>query len=324
VLRVQTGALAVPFLGNLCYHHAMSAPRRNWLLSALCASLLLGCQAAATPPPGTRKPAREVNPDRVSKKRPAPEKRVKPREPREPRKSPPACRALADKKYLRKWTEASANHRLSGPRRVALARKNKLAVVKKLFADAKLQWPPRRVLLRAFKREKVLEVWASAARTGPLTRVANYAICSTSGRAGPKLREGDGQVPEGFYFLDFYHSRSTFFLAMRVNYPNRRDRKLKRTGSAIMIHGNCVSIGCLAMSDERIQELWLITTAARRRGKVAVHIFPTCDLARAIKAAKDPSLAAFWTNLKQGMDLFDKDRKPRKWTVGPKGEYLFP
>ena len=237
---------------------------------------------------------------------------------------PAVCRALKDKKHLRMWTETSANDRLSGKRRVALARKNKLAVVKKLMTDAGLKWPPRQVLLRAYKHEKMMEVWASDRRKGPLKRLANYAICSLSGGPGPKLREGDGQVPEGFYYLNFYHSRSTFFLAMRVNYPNRRDRKLKRTGSAIMIHGNCVSIGCLAMSDERIQELWLITTAARRRGKLAVHIFPTCELARAIKAAKDPSLAAFWTNLKQGMDLFDKDRKPRKWTVGPKGEYLFP
>lgn len=290
------------------------------VLSFICVSLLCGCQAGAAPTPGTQKPAREVTP-RPARKRVAQAPRV--RSPKKPA-LPARCTALADKKYLRKWTDTSLDDSLSGPRRVALARKNKLAVVKKLFTDAGLKWPPRQVMLRAFKREKMLEVWASDRKKGSLTRVANYGICSTSGSAGPKRREGDGQVPEGFYYLDFYHSRSTFYLAMRVNYPNKRDRRLKHTGSAIMIHGNCVSIGCLAMSDERIQELWLITTAARRYGKVAVHIFPTCQLERAIKSAEDPKLAAFWTNIKQGLDLFEKDHRLRRWRVGPKKEYVFP
>ena len=305
----------------------MFAQPRNWLVLTLLVSLICGCQAGAAPPPGARKPVSratpkgEVTPPLSKGKRPTPAPATRKKK---PLKDPPVCQALSDVKYLRKYTDASANDRLSGRRRVALARKNKLAVVQKLFVSAGLKWPPRQVLLRAYKREKVMEVWASDRSSGPLTRVANYSICSLSGGAGPKLQEGDGQVPEGFYFLDFYHSSSTFFLAMRVNYPNKRDRKLKRTGSAIMLHGNCVSIGCLAMSDERIQELWLLTTAARRHNKVAVHIFPTCDLARAITSARKPARAAFWTNLKQGMDLFHKVHTLRKWTVGPRGGYRFP
>jgi len=231
---------------------------------------------------------------------------------------------LTDTKYLRKWTKVPGNYKLSGTRRAAMAQKNKLAVVRKLFTDAKLKWPPRKVLLRVFKREKVLEVWASNTAKGPLTRVANYSICDLSGDSGPKKKEGDRQVPEGFYFLNFYKNNSTYYLAMQVNYPNIRDKKLNRTGSAIMIHGSCVSIGCLAMSDERIQELWLIASAANRHGRVAVHIFPTCNLVKAIKAAKDPALASFWANLKQGLDLFEKDHVLRQWRVGPKEEYLFP
>ena len=288
----------------------------------MCCSSLLACQAGAAPPPVGQDPGPVVDPGPRDKKK----KRttVRPTPERGRPKLPAVCAALKNKKYLRPWTEAEANDRLSGKRRVALAKKNKLVVVKKLMTDAGLKWPPRQVLLRAYKHEKVMEVWASDKKKGPLKRLANYGICSMSGGPGPKLKEGDGQVPEGFYFLDFYHNRSTFFLAMRVNYPNKRDRKLKRTGSAIMIHGNCVSIGCLAMSDERIQELWLLTTAARRHNKVAVHIFPTCDLARAITSARKPARAAFWTNLKQGMDLFHKVHTLRKWTVGPRGGYRFP
>ena len=290
------------------------------LTFAILAAGLTGCQATAAPPPGQKDP------------RPRPTPTPTPTTPG-PARSPAAsaapknsiCSALENKQYLRTWTEKSADNGLSGRRRVALARRNKLAVVQKLFSDAGVKWPPKQLLLRAFKKQKVLEVWASASTRGALTRIANYGICQMSGSLGPKRREGDGQVPEGFYTLDYYKNNSDFFMAMRVSYPNRRDRKLRHTGSAIMIHGNCVSIGCLAMSDERIQELWLLTSAARRHNKVAVHIFPSCGMTRAIKgAAKHPKLQTFWTNIKQGMDLFEKDRTLRRWRVGPGGEYLFP
>lgn len=289
------------------------------LTFAILAAGLTGCQATAAPPPGQKDP------------RPRPTPTPTPTTPG-PARSPAAsaapknsiCSALENKQYLRTWTEKSADNGLSGRRRVALARRNKLAVVQKLFSDAGVKWPPKQLLLRAFKKQKVLEVWASASTRGALTRIANYGICQMSGSLGPKRREGDGQVPEGFYTLDYYKNNSDFFMAMRVSYPNRRDRKLRHTGSAIMIHGNCVSIGCLAMSDERIQELWLMATATRsQRAKVKVHIFPSCDMPQVIRAASDPTLKAFWGNLKQGLELFEKDRKLRRWRVGRKGEYLF-
>ena len=309
---------AAPTLDSSAIIGAMAHTVKINLLLCICCCMLVACKAGASPSPGTVKPAPVAK--KVARPAPPPGAVAPPK-----KKLGKVCAALKETRYLRKWTSASADSSLSGRGRVALARKNKLAEVQKLMSDAGLKWPPRQVMLRAFKLEKVMEVWASDKKKGPLKRLANYGICSLSGGAGPKLREGDGQVPEGFYFLDFYHSSSTFFLAMRVNYPNRRDRRLRRTGSAIMIHGNCVSIGCLAMSDERIQELWLLTSAARRHNKVAVHIFPSCGMTRAIKgAAKHPKLQTFWTNIKQGMDLFEKDRTLRRWRVGPGGEYLFP
>jgi murein L,D-transpeptidase YafK len=133
----------------------------------------------------------------------------------------------------------------SGPARASKARDNKLAEVKQLFASAKVAFPPRQLLLRAFKKEKQLEVWASSKEGEALQHVANYEICRLSGGLGPKKKEGDWQVPEGFYAIDHYKDKSDYYLALRVNYPNRRDRQLRYSGSAIMIHGRCVSIGCL-------------------------------------------------------------------------------
>ena len=125
--------------------------------------------------------------------------------------------------------------------------------MQELFDDAKVPFPPRQLLLRGFKKEKELEVWAAAKKSGPLTHIATYEICFMSGHEGPKRKQGDLQVPEGFYVVDVFNKGSDFFLSLGLNYPNDYDRRLKRTGSAIMIHGACVSIGCLAMTDERIQ-----------------------------------------------------------------------
>jgi murein L,D-transpeptidase YafK len=211
----------------------------------------------------------------------------------------------------------------SGATRARKAQTNKLAEVKKLFSDAKVAFPPRQLLWRAFKKEKVLEVWAAATDAGPLTHVASYEICRLSGELGPKKKEGDWQVPEGFYAIEAFKEKSDYYLAMRVSYPNARDRKLGHTGSAIMIHGRCVSIGCLAMTDERIQELWVMATAARGLGKtVRVHLYPTRDLEALIAKTKDAGLAAFWTNLKQGLDRFEKQRTLQV-TVDSKGQYRF-
>ena len=236
-----------------------------------------------------------------------------------------ACYAGAGTDRLRKPTGMDADYALSGRARVAAARAGKLATVKAMLAERGLSWPPRQVFLRGYKKENVLEVWASNSRRGPLTHVVTYEICYASGGPGPKTRQGDGQVPEGFYRLDYYKRNSDYFLAMRINYPNRRDRKLGHTGSAILIHGSCVSIGCLSMSDERIQELWLLASAAhRRRTPVRVHLFPTCDLDHTIQGAPSQELRAFWKTLKRGHDLFSKTKTVPRVGVNAKGSYTFP
>ena len=210
---------------------------------------------------------------------------------------------------------------------LGVQRNTKGDVVKKLFADAGVEYPPRQLLLRVFKNENILEVWAASSRHESLSHVATYEICSQSGDLGPKRREGDGQVPEGFYHLDYYNSQSSYYLSMRVNYPNGSDRILsdqKSPGSDIMIHGNCVSIGCLAMSDERIQELWVMTHSLRKgSGEVYVHIFPSSDFAALLADEGLLQHHAFWRNLKEGHDYFEQDRRLPKVSVESTGLYLF-
>lgn len=210
--------------------------------------------------------------------------------------------------------------------RVAAAQEAKTEVVKKLFQDAGVDYPPKQLFLRAFKLENVVEVWAAAQAKGPLTHVATYEVCYKSGKLGPKRRQGDNQVPEGFYHLDYYNNHSSFYLSMRVSYPNRSDRILghRRPGSAIMIHGNCVSIGCLAMSDERIQELWLMTRSmAEHNRKVHVHIFPARDMEKLLANPLYLAHHAFWKNLEEGYALFENSKEVPAVSIDRHGKYRF-
>ena len=234
-----------------------------------------------------------------------------------------ACGQVKNRAKLRGYTKWSAPHRRSGVARTRGARKRRLAEVRKIFRVAGLRHPPRQLFFRVFKKEMTLEVWASNQRTGPLTHVTSYRICQSSGDPGPKKEEGDGQVPEGFYGIRHLNNRSSFHLSMLISYPNRRDRRLKYTGSAIMIHGSCVSVGCLAMSDERIEELWLMVSAVYGRSRIPVHIFPSCDMAKMIASTRDKELRSFWGNLKEGLDSFEQRRIVPRVSSDRKGRYRF-
>lgn len=210
--------------------------------------------------------------------------------------------------------------------RVAAARQNKARVLTGLFAAAGVAYPPEELYLRAFKHERELEVWAGA-RGQPLTRVKTYPFCAASGELGPKRREGDLQVPEGFYTLDLFNPLSTFHLSMRVSYPNESDRILGKRplGGAIMVHGNCVSIGCIAIEDDPIEELYVMTLDARAKmgRQVPIHIFPRrLDAAGLEELARLPhateQLMAFWRGLEPGWRLFEETRRPPRVSVDPK------
>lgn len=181
--------------------------------------------------------------------------------------------------------------------------------------------------VRIFKRERQLELWLSgAADNGRFRRFRDYDICNYSGELGPKLREGDRQAPEGFYrvALRQLNPNSRHHLSFNLGFPNAYDRQLDRTGSALMVHGGCSSVGCYAIGDEHVDEVYAVVEAALRAGQAAVdvHAFPFRLTDVALAAEAGHIWAPFWRNLKHGHDLFDARRLPPR--VGAcRGEYLF-
>jgi len=135
------------------------------------------------------------------------------------------------------------------------------------FARAGIEYPPGRVVLIGIKEEKRLEVWA-VGREGRYRLVKKYPILGASGHLGPKLREGDRQVPEGIYRIELLNPNSLFHLSLRIGYPNEFDRARAKEegrtnlGGDIMIHGGRVSVGCLAMGDEAAEELFVLAAEA--------------------------------------------------------------
>jgi murein L,D-transpeptidase YafK len=166
-------------------------------------------------------------------------------------------------------------------------------------------------LLRAFKESGELELWLAAADGWQLFRT--YTVAAWSGDLGPKQREGDRQVPEGAYgvTLAALNPSSSYHLSFNIGYPNAEDRQLGRTGSFIMIHGAAVSIGCLAMTDAWIEEIYLIVEAALRAGQAEVpaHFFPFRLSEERLRAAADSPWLEFWRGLRPLHDALP----PHQW-----------
>ena len=133
------------------------------------------------------------------------------------------------------------------------------------FDYAGVDWPPRRVSLVAFKDTRLMELWAMNGQ-GEWLHIKDYRLKGMSGGAGPKLREGDGQVPEGFYRIEALNPNSRFHLSLKLNYPNALDlyyadlERREDVGSDIFIHGKDVSSGCLAVGDNAVEELFVLTS----------------------------------------------------------------
>lgn len=202
-----------------------------------------------------------------------------------------------------------------------------------IFRGAQVQWPPAEIYLRAFKAEGELELWAASHVGEEMKPVMTWKLCALSGEFGPKRREGDGQVPEGFYALNYYNPYSSYHLSMRVNYPNRSDRILgdpESPGSDIMIHGKCASIGCLAMTDQRIEELWVIIEAtrgvwprrvSRRKRQIPISIFPSRHLDSLLGDLKYTQHHKLWRALQIGDLYFKQSRRPPQVKVNDQGGY---
>lgn len=198
-----------------------------------------------------------------------------------------------------------------------------------MFEGAGLRWPAGEIFFRALKREGTLEVWARDRVSDQFRLVKTYPVLAQSGSPGPKRREGDRQVPEGFYKVDRFNPKSAFHLSLGLDYPNASDRILsdpQRPGSDIFIHGSNVSIGCLAMGDGQIEELYLAAKLSAVR-PIRVHVFPARMDApdwpawRDAEIAKRPGLRGFWEQLAAGWNAFADDHRPALVEVAADGSY---
>lgn len=180
------------------------------------------------------------------------------------------------------------------------------------------------IFIRILKREFELELWMQ--RDGRFHRFATYPICKWSGYLGPKIRQGDRQAPEGVYTVDAsaLNPNSRWHRSFNLGYPNAFDRAKGRTGSLIMVHGGCGSIGCFAMTNPVIDEIWHLVTEALKSGqqRFQVQVFPfRMSEANFDRRADDPN-ADFWRTLKPAYDMFEQSQLPPKAKVC-NGRYSF-
>lgn len=189
------------------------------------------------------------------------------------------------------------------------------------------------ICILAYKEESIVEVYVKRKTENTYQYFTNYNVCVLSGNLGPKRKQGDRQIPEGFYHIDRFNPSSYFYLSLGINYPNKSD-KIKghptQPGGDIFIHGSCVSIGCLPITDEKIKALYVLAIHARNNGqvKIPVYIFPFKMTEKNMERIKqlhtgEEELWGFWKNLKTGYDKFIESAQEIKIAVDTKGNYTY-
>lgn len=180
------------------------------------------------------------------------------------------------------------------------------------------------IFVRIFKEESQLEIWKEK-DDGRFHLLKVYPICNWSGGLGPKLKEGDKQSPEGFYTVNAgqMNPNSQFHLSFNLGYPNTYDRVNGHTGAALMVHGDCRSAGCYAMTDALIEEIYALAREAFNGGQRAfhVHAFPFRMREENMKRHRKDRWYRFWKTMKPGYDDFELSRVPPKVYVCSK-QYL--
>lgn len=205
--------------------------------------------------------------------------------------------------------------------------------VKRQFEKQNLSWPPEAVYIRSFKYDRQLEVWVKSGTKEPYKLFKTYKVCMQSGTMGPKRMEGDYQVPEGFYQINEFNPNSNYHLSLGLNYPNASDRILSdtyRPGNAIYIHGNCVSTGCIPISDIPMEELYIIASNAKSNGQefIPVHVFPVkYNIKKSLEylnttIKNNIYLQDFNHNIREVYDYFETKKQLPVIMVNKKGEYV--
>ena len=213
------------------------------------------------------------------------------------------------------------------------ALQKKADTLQKQFAEKKLKWPAKYLYIRSFKYDSQLEVWVKNERKDQFQLFKTYKVCALAGSLGPKRMEGDYQVPEGFYYINEFNPKSNYYLSLGINYPNVSDKILSdslKPGSEIYIHGSCVTVGCIPIRDEQIEELYILAAYAKDQGQdfIPVHVFPVrFNVEKSVKfldnmTKDDPVLKKFAARMEDAFDYFDKYRQLPVVMVDSKGQYL--
>ena len=172
------------------------------------------------------------------------------------------------------------------------------------------------VYLRAFKLDQQLELWVSDKDHDYYMLMERFEVCRSSGDLGPKRKQGDYQVPEGFYHIDRFNPASNYHLSLGINYPNRSDKVLsdpQRPGGDIFIHGDCVTIGCIPIEDEYIEMLYVYCVEAKTAGQktIPVTIFPFRPgnhRKELMDSCEEPTVKELWEDLEAAYVFFEKNR----------------
>ncbi len=217
--------------------------------------------------------------------------------------------------------------------RVRTAINLKQDVIEKKLRDNKIEIHNLNLVFVAYKDNDLLDIYAKNKQETTYKKIQSYEICSRSGQLGPKRKQGDGQVPEGFYHIDRFNPTSRFYLSLGLNYPNLADKrksKASNLGGDVFIHGSCVTIGCLPLTDNYIKEIYLLAVYAKNNGqsKIPVYVFPFQMTNQNFKTYKanykdDKKLTEFWDNLKIGYDKFMNDKKELNVNVTIYGDYTY-
>lgn len=218
--------------------------------------------------------------------------------------------------------------------RPADALKRKEDTLRRQFEVRGFEWPAKYMYIRSFKYDGQLEVWVKNDRKQPFKLFKTYRVCALAGTLGPKRMQGDYQVPEGFYYINEFNPKSTYYLSLGINYPNASDRILSdsaQPGGDIYIHGSCVTVGCIPVTDQQIDEIYILAAYAKNAGQdfIPVHIFPinynnkrsTDYLTNLTKS--DSKLKVFEENLKSVFEHFEATHQLPIIMNNSYGDYVY-
>jgi len=205
--------------------------------------------------------------------------------------------------------------------------------MRKMFEDKGVKYPCKNIFIRSFKSENEFEVWAKNPGVDTFCLIKKYAVCALSGILGPKRWEGDRQVPEGYYFINEFNARSDYHLSLGLNYPNYSDMNFAITempGGDIYIHGGCLTIGCIPLTDSIIKQVYTMCLQSRIAGQmyIPVHIYPLRFTKKGLnfmgrEYGKEVEKQKFWVNLKRNYDYFERTHKVPPVMYDSKGNYIF-